>query len=125
MMSDADADAEPDAHLRVHLHHIEYHHRRGHEHEHVAMCHDSEEMMSVPPSMRRKIFPRDQSLLQIRKSKLSQPQYTLRQSLGLIHNRRKVSNSLAKYHASLGPDKSLTIVLIIEHSRTSHNHVAM
>ena len=45
-------------------------------------------------SIRREIGPRDQSQLQIRKSKLSQPlQETLRRSLVLFHNRRKVSNS--------------------------------
>ena len=42
-------------------------------------------------SIRRKICPRDQSLLQVRKSKLSQPlQNFLRQSQVLIHNGRKV-----------------------------------
>ena len=45
-------------------------------------------------SIRRKICPRDQSLLQTRKSNLSQPlQYTLRQSLVLTRNTRKVNKS--------------------------------
>ena len=44
-------------------------------------------------SIRREICPRGQSLLQIRKSKLSQPlQHILRPSLALIHNRRKSNN---------------------------------
>ena len=44
--------------------------------------------------IRRDICPRDQSQLQTRKSKLSQPlQYTLRQALVLIHNWRNISNS--------------------------------
>ena len=45
-------------------------------------------------SIRRRIYPRDQSLLQVHRSKLSQPlQYRLRPSLALIHVRRKVSDS--------------------------------
>ena len=45
-------------------------------------------------SIRRETCPRDQSLLQAHKSKLSQSlQFLLRQSLALIHNKRKVSNS--------------------------------
>ena len=45
-------------------------------------------------SIRRKIRPRDQSQLQIRKSKLSRPlPNTLRQSLDLIHDWRNTSDS--------------------------------
>ena len=45
--------------------------------------------------IRREICPRDQNQRQVRyQCDLSQPlQYSVRQSLVLIHNRRKISNS--------------------------------
>ena len=71
---------------------------------HVAMCtirqnwHHLFQRMTIAcrqRGIRRDTCPRDQSLLEIRKSKLSQPlQYTLRQSLVLIHKWSKVSNDL-------------------------------
>ena len=65
--------------------------------ESAGCCHHISQRMTIvcrQRSIRQKICVRDQSQLQIRKSKLSQPlPNTLRQSLYLIYNRRKISNS--------------------------------
>ena len=74
--------------------------RFGRDDECAARCHHILQRSTIvyrQRSMRQKVCPRDQSRLQIRKSKLSQPlQYTLRQSLVLIHSWRKVSTSRTK-----------------------------
>ena len=71
--------------------------RFGRDDECAGCCHHLFQRMTIvirQRSIRRKICPRDQSLLEILKSKLSQPlQYTLRHSLLLIRNMRKVSDS--------------------------------
>ena len=55
-------------------------------------------------SIRRKIGPRDQSLLQVRQTKMSQPlQKILRHSLVLIHFGRNVNNNFSQISRVIVP----------------------